>query len=485
MHDVPVAEPDTQAVRTDEPAVTASTGLIVLCCVGAFMAFLDSTIVNVAFPNIARSFATSDLSTLSWVLNAYNVVIAAFLMPAGRVADRLGRRRSFVVGLVVFTGASAVCGAAGSAGVLIGARVVQAVGAAILIPTSLALLMPMFSMAKRLVAITIWGAAAALAAGIGPSLGGMLAEDWSWRAVFLVNLPIGIVAAWAARLLTEQREPSGPRPDVLGAVLLGASLGLLALGLVKGPDWRWTSGTTLACLVGGAVLAGAVLVRSSRHPAPVVAIDLLRSRTAIGGNIGSLLFAVTFYATILNNILFLTSHWHWSVLRAGLATTPPPLATALVARPASRLAERFGDRVVVIAGCVIYVSGTLLLVWGAGKHPDFVTHWLPGAAVMGVGGGLVLPVLAGVALANVEPARLATAAAANAAFRQLGAVLGTALVVSILTAKATDPLAGAHSGWFLAIGFATSVIMLAAVSIRPSAAVKAGSAAGQVATGAG
>lgn len=468
MTDTPVAPAGPRGTAADASANRLSVGLVLLCCLGAFMAFLDSTIVNVAFPNIAKTYHGSDLPTLSWVLNGYNVVIAALLMPAGRVADRFGCRRSFVIGLLTFTVASAACGIANSAGVLIGARLVQAVGAAILIPTSLALLMPMFPMARRLVAITIWGAAAALAAGIGPALGGLLAEHWTWRAVFMANLPIGLVAVWAARNLTEQRERKGPAPDALGAVLLGGSLGLLALGLVKGPDWTWGSAATVGCLAGGAVLAVAVGLRSARHPAPVVELELLRSRHAVGGNIGTMLFSVTFYAVILNNILFLTGHWHWSLITAGLATTPPPLATVLVARPASRLAERFGERLVVISGCLIYVCGTLLLSWGGRRNPDFVAHWLPGAAVMGIGAGLVWPVLGAVALAGVEPARLATASAANAAFRQLGAVLGTALAVSLMTSAGNDALGGARHTWYLAIGFALAVAVLGAVTIRPA-----------------
>ena len=471
MADLPVAPGQTRDdAAGDPPAAKPSAKLVLLCCLGAFLAFLDSTIVNVAFPNITETFDGSDLPTLSWVLNGYNVVIAALLMPAGRVADRLGCRRSFVTGLATFTAASVLCGIAGSPAVLIGARLLQAAGAAILIPTSLALLMPMFPPARRLVAVSIWAAAAALAAGLGPGLGGLLAEHWTWRAVFLVNLPIGLLAVWAARYLPEQREQGGPRPDVPGAVLLGAALGLLALGLVKGPDWAWTSLATIGCLTAGALLAIAVVLRSARHPAPVIALDLLRNRNAAGGNIGSMLFSVTFYAVILNNILFLTTYWNWSLIEAGMATMVPPLATAVVARPASRLAERFGDRQTVIAGCLVYIGGTLLLFWGGGQDPDFVTHWLPGAAVMGTGAGLVWPVLGGVALSGVEPSRLATASAANAAFRQLGAVLGTALAVSLVTAAGADVLGGARNTWYLSMAFALAVAILAALTIRRSPA---------------
>ncbi|MFE9426736.1 MFS transporter [Kitasatospora sp. NPDC006697] len=465
MAELPVADAERPAADRAERSAGPSTALVLLCCLGAFMAFLDSTIVNVAFPGIERRFHGSDLPTLSWVLNGYNVVIAALLMPAGRAADRLGCRRSFVLGLVVFTAASAVCGAAGSVELLIAARLVQAVGAAVLVPTSLALLMPMFPMARRMVAITIWGAAAALAAGIGPGLGGLLTEHWSWRAVFWVNLPIGALAVRASRRLSEQRDRGGPRPDLLGTALLAAGLGLLALGLVKGHDWAWSSGRTVGCLAAGALLVAVVLRLSAKHPAPVVALDLLRSRSALAGNLGSMLFAVTFYAVILNNILFLNNAWHWSLLTAGLATTPPPIATALVARPAVRVAERLGDRVTVVAGCLVYCAGTLLLSWGGGRPPDFLAHWLPGAAVMGLGAGLVWPVLGNVAMAGVEPERLATASAANAAFRQLGAVLGTALAVSIVSSAGRNLLHGARDTWVLAICFAAAVAVLVSVAL--------------------
>jgi NTE family protein len=464
MKDVTVIPADVHTPVRSTPARTRAL-LVVLCCLGAFMAFLDSTIVNIAFPDIEKSFSGSDLSSLSWVLNGYHVVIAAFLLPAGRAADRLGHRRAFAVGLATFTVASGVCGVASSAPLLIAARLVQAAGAAVLVPTSLALLLPLFPMHRRLAGITTWGAAAALAAGIGPSLGGLLVQDFSWRAVFLVNLPVGVVAIWGSRRLGEQREPGGPSPDVPGAVLLAGGLGLVALGLVKANDWHWGDPRTVACLAVGVALTAAVTLRSARHPAPVIALDLLLSRSSIGGNLGTMLFAVSFFGAILNNVLFLTHQWHWSVLDAGLAMTPAPLLTAVLARPASRLAERLGNRVVVTTGCAFYVAGTLLLAWGAGQRPDFVTHWLPGTACVGIGIGMVFPILAGAALADVTLARLASATAANAAFRQLGAVLGTTLVVSILDSTAT-PLTAARDAWYVVVGFAVAVAVLALASLR-------------------
>ena len=429
-----------------------SAWLVALCCLGAFMAFLDATIVNVAFPDMVAAFPGDALSSLSWVLNGYNVVVAAFLLPAGRLADRLGCRRAFMTGLAIFTLASVACGIANSAWLLVGARLVQAAGAAILVPTSLALLLALFPAHRRLPAVTIWAASAAIAAGVGPTVGGLLVQDWSWRAVFLVNVPIGIAAVWGSRYLREQRERSGPTPDILGAVLLAVSLGLVSLGLVKANDWNWVSVRTIGCLAAGVLMLALVVLRSGRHPAPVITLGLLRSRDILGGNLGSLLYSVGYFGMILNNVLFLTGQWHFSVLQAGLCLTPGPMFTALVARPASRLAERFGSSSVTFVGCLLAAGGTGYLMWGAGHAPNFLAYWLPGGAICGVGAGMALPILGLAALTGVPLAELGTASAANSAFRQLGAVLGTALTVSTLAAV-TDPLGGSRASWWIEAGF--------------------------------
>jgi NTE family protein len=373
-----------------------------------------------------------------------------------------------MMGLAIFTAASVACGLANSAGLLIGARLVQAVGAAILVPTSLALLLPMFPTHRRLHAVTVWAASAAIAAGVGPTLGGVLTQDWSWRAVFLVNVPIGIMAVVGSRYLTEQRDRTGPTPDVLGAALLASSLGLVALGLVKANDWGWVNVRTIGCLVGGVVVLIVVIMRSRRHPAPVIALGMLRSRIVLGGNIGSLLFSVGYFGLILNNVLFLTGQWHFSVLQSGLALTPGPLCTAALARPAARLAERIGSRVVSAAGCLVSAGGVAYLVWGAGHSPDFVAYWLPGVAAIGIGAGMALPILASVSLTGVDTADLGTASAANSAFRQLGAVLGTALTVSLL-ASVVDPLGGSRAVWWVVIGFLTAAAVVAVALLRQEA----------------
>jgi MFS family permease len=210
--------------------------VLLVTSVAVFMSFLDVTIVNIAFPDIRASFGDASLAGLSWILSAYNIVFAALLVPAGRLADRVGRKRTFVAGVVTFLAASVAAGLAPSVEVLVGARVVQAAGAAALVPTSLALLLPEFPLAQRATATGIWGATGAVAAAVGPSLGGMLVDAAGWRWVFFVNLAIGLPALVPARrLLRETREPSGgPLPDGAGVALLIAGVGLLALGIVKG-----------------------------------------------------------------------------------------------------------------------------------------------------------------------------------------------------------------------------------------------------------
>src|SRR5262245_43106143 len=237
--------------------------VLLVTAVAVFMSFLDVTIVNIAFPDIADSFPDSSLSQLSWILNAYAIVFAAALVPAGRLADRFGRRRFFFLGLAVFLAASVACAAAGSVEVLIGARAVQALGAAMLVPASLGLLLPEFPLERRATPTARRAATGAVAAAAGPSLGGVLVEWQGWRAVFCVNLLIGLPALVPARrILRESREPQTSFPDALGALLLALGVGSLALAIVQGPNWGWDSARVLGAFAAAAALLASFIVRS-------------------------------------------------------------------------------------------------------------------------------------------------------------------------------------------------------------------------------
>ena len=291
--------------------------VLTVVSVATFMASLDLFIVNIAFPDISRAFEGTSVAAMSWVLNAYAIVFAALLVPAGRMADRIGRKRAFVGGIVVFVIGSALCGIANSVGLLIGARVIQAAGGAVLLPTSLALLLPEFAPAERPKAISIWAAVGAVAAAAGPPIGGLLVEA-SWRLVFLVNVPVGLAAVYfSLRVLRESSDPDHTRPDLLGTVLFAASIGLLALGLVKAPDWGWGSAATLGAIAASGVGLGAFWMRCRTHPSPVVEPEMLRVRSFALAGVASLLFSTAFAAMLLAGVLFMTGVWGFSVLKAG------------------------------------------------------------------------------------------------------------------------------------------------------------------------
>lgn len=418
--------------------------VLAVTAVAVFMGFLDVTIVNVAFPDIQAQFGDASRADLSWVLNAYNIVFAALLVPAGRLADVLGRRRMFFVGVSVFLVASVLCGLAPNVGWLVGARVLQAVGGAILVPTSLSLLLPEFPPARRATAVSLWSATGAVAAALGPSLGGVLVDAFDWRWVFFVNVPIGLAALLPARrLLRESREPGGVLPDALGTGLLIAGVAVLALAIVKGEEWGWGSTRVLVAVAAAAVLLVAVVVRSLRHPAPVIDTTLFRTRSFAVANAGMFSFSLAFYALLLANILFMTGVWGYSILHAGFAVTPGPIMAALAAPIGGLLSDRYGQRVVALPGALLFAAGCALFATGLGASPSYWPDFLVPTLLTGTGVGLSFAAWGSAAVAELPAARFATGSAVLACLRQIGAVLGIAGLVAVLgAAPAGEPLAG-------------------------------------------
>jgi EmrB/QacA subfamily drug resistance transporter len=430
---------------------------IVTACAGGFLAFLDTTIVNTAFPDIAASFPSASPASLSWVLDAYFIVIAALLVPAGGVADRLGRKRVFLAGICLFVAASVACAAAPTWEALVVARVVQGAGAAISVPVSLALILPEYPVHRRAAAVGTWGASAALAAALGPSLGGLLADAADWRWVFLVNLPLGLAIFLMGRrwMVESVDEDATGLPDLPGALLAIAGLGLLALAIVQGGEWGWVSPQTIGTAAAALLLLTLTAARCLSHPRPVVDPALLRIRSFTRANVGTLFLGMGFFSTILGNILFLTSIWGYEILTAGLAVVPGAVASAVVAAPAGRLADRYGHRAVIVPGCLLYVAG-ILVVRTAGTEPDFLGIWLPAMILNGTGLGMAFPALGAAALTDVPAARFASATAVSAAFRQFGGVLGTAGLFAVVGAPATlaAALDAAHDAYLLSAGWA-------------------------------
>lgn len=419
-------------------------------CSAMFMAGLDLFIVNLAFPRIGREFQGTSLTMLSWVLTAYAIVYAALLVPAGRFADRAGRKRSFLIGLSVFTVSSLACAAAPSVGFLIAGRVVQAAGAGLLVPPSLGLLLPEFPPQRRQAAVGLWASAASGAAAAGPPLGGLLTQV-NWRLVFLVNVPVGLAALVAGRrILCEMREAGGPQPDGPGAAALACCVSVLALAITQGPAWGWTSGRDLGAFTAAAALGAMLARRSLRHPAPVIEAAMLRVRSFAVACLAALVFFLGFGAFLLSSVLFLTGVWHASELMAGLMLAPAPLTATLISARTSGLVQRLGHARAGALGAVLVAAANGWFLLRVGTAPHYAAELLPGLVTGGAGVGLVIPSLTGASTMTLPAARFATGTAVISMTRQIGMVLGVAILTAIFGASTADvSLSTVRDGWAL------------------------------------
>ena len=452
------------AQRPPVPALGRHAGAVLtLTSAVVFMVFLDATIVNVAFETISRDLHAG-ASRLAWVLNAYSLAFAAMLIPAGRLADRYGRKRVFLLGVAGFTAFSALCGFAPDPNVLIAGRALQGLFAALVVPTALALLLPEVPPARRPVAVATQAAMGAAAAAVGPTTGALLIEYGNWRWVFLVNVPIGVLVGLAGRwLLRESRDPdSHGLPDPAGALLVAVIPALLSFAVIQGPSWGWGDPWVITGFGLAALLVPVLGWRSATARRPALDLALLRIRPFRLINAASLLFATAFYGMLLANIVFLQAVWHYSVLRAALASAPGPIMVAVLARLAGRLAGRIGFRPVLLAGAACWALAAAAFARAIGPSAHWTTHWLPPALLTGVAIGLTLPVQSGAAVASLPPTRFGLGSAINASFRQLGAVLGVSLFVALIGDTRTATTADYHRIWWIlgAIGLASGLILL-------------------------
>ncbi|HTU71912.1 MAG TPA: MFS transporter [Trebonia sp.] len=457
-----------------EPAVQRSPRLILMILsLAGFMGALDLFIVNVAFDQIAQGFGGSSTANVSWVLNGYAIIFAALLVPLGRLSDKIGRKNMFLAGLAVFTLASAACAAAPGLWWLVGFRLVQAAGAAALTPTSLGLLIASAAPGKRMLYVRVWSTVSTVAAAAGPVLGGLLVTA-SWRWVFLVNLPVGIIAYIAAhRVVPDSRDAAVTKiPDLTGAALLTVGVGALALAIVKGGDWGWGSGTTIASFVVAAVLLAWFAWRAEHHPVPVVDPALYRVRTFAAANIALLAFSLGLAAYLLMIILWLQNVWHWSTLATGFGVAPGPAMVPVIAVLTQRLSGKVQAGILTCAGCALFGAAAVLNLALLGAHgSSYPAHLLPAQLVAGLGIGLALPTLMGAATAGLPPHRASTGSGVVNMTRQIGYVLGVAIVVALLgtpVSYAAAHSAFGHGWWMIAV-----VELVAAVAclglLRPRA----------------
>ncbi len=436
-------------------ADASPTLVMVIVCAGVVLASLDLFIVNVALPDIARDLHTRSLSSLSWVLNAYAIVYAAMLVLLGRLSESHRRENGFLLGVGLFTVASAACGLAGDLTMLVVFRILQAIGAALLTPTSLSLVLATTAPERRHNAVRTWTAIGGLAAALGPVVGGLLVAA-SWRWVFLVNVPIGIAAVLVGwRRLPRVAGHPVPRPDALGAVLVTVGVAALTLGLVKGNDWGWGSTATIVSLTGAVIALALFTLHCARHHNPLIDGALFKVRTFSGSSLVALVFSVAFGAMLLSIVLWDQNVWGWSALQTGLAVAPGPLMVPLFSfLVAGRLIARFGPGPVIGAGATVYAAGVAWWALAVGVHPDYAGEMLGGMLLTGVGVGLTLPTFMATGASSLPAHAFATGSAVVNMLRQVGLAVGVAVLVAVLGTPGSPAgeLSAFRHGWEVIAG---------------------------------
>ena len=397
---------------------------LVAVCLATFMLLLDVTIVNVALPVIQRDLGSS-FSDLQWVVDAYALTLAAMLLTAGSIADLIGRRRVFVVGIGVFTAASLLCGLAPDPLLLNLARGLQGIGAAMMFACALALLASAYQGRDRGTAFGIWGATTGAAVAVGPLAGGLLTEGIGWEAIFFVNIPLGVgLIALTERTVRESRAPAGGRVDVPGVVTFSLALFLLVFALIRSNEEGWGSTPIVSMLGGAALLLVAFIAVERRSAHPMFDLSLFRKPAFVGASIAAFVLSASMFAMFLYLTLHIQNQLGHSALETGLRFLPTTLLSFLVAPIAGKLAERLGIRWFVGVGLVLVAAG-LLMMTGLSAGDDW-TALLAGLALTGVGIGMVNPPLATAAVGVVEPARAGMASGINSTFRQVGIATGIA-----------------------------------------------------------
>ncbi|MFF0090339.1 MFS transporter [Streptomyces canus] len=435
--------------------------MLVVTCLGQFMVLLDNTIVGAALPDMQHRLDTG-LTGLQWIVDAYVLLVAMLLLSGGVFADRFGRKRVYLSGVAVFTAASVLCSIAPSVGWLVAGRVLQGVGAAALSPASLALLVAAHpAPQERVRAIGLWAGLSGIGLAAGPVAGGVLSQAFGWPAIFLVNVPIGVVLLVAGRrVLAESRNPDARALDIPGTILSVLGVGTLAYALIEGGSRGWTSPVILGGFAAAAALLAAFVAVERRHPAPMLPPGLFRRRLFTVSN--SAMTVVGF--ALMGSSFFFSQFFVYvqgsSILRAGLQTLPTTLAMVVVSPFAGRLAARYGYRSVVTGGLALAGLGLLAL---GGVHADTGyanVSWR--LATVGVGFALTMSPLTGAAIQAVDPQEGGLASGISSTTRQIGAVLGVAVLGAVVRARQSGG-ASFEAGLDSAFAVAGAVTLAAAV----------------------
>jgi len=414
-------------------------------CLALFMVMLDNTVVNVALPSIQRDLGTS-ISGLEWIVNGYTLSFAVLLATGGRIGDIFGRRKAFVFGVVVFTISSATAGFAPDDISLVASRVLQGVGAAFMMPGTLSIITDVFPPSERGKAIGTWAGVSALALAVGPVLGGFLTEHVSWRAIFYINLPVGILAVLAALFVVrESRDTTvGRQVDYLGVGLLTVSLTALVLGLIEGNSWGWESTAVIALWIVAAVFLVAFVYAERKVVAPIIEFSLFNSRNFIGAVTTAFIISFAMMGVFFFLALYMQNVLGYSALGAGVRFLPTTLVIMVLSPLAGRLSDRIGPRIPIVAGMALIT----LALWMFSRTTvgDTFSAILPGFLVLGAGIGLTMSPMSTAAMNAVSKTKAGIASGVLSMFRMIGGTFGVAALGALFQSEAKDRLAETLAG---------------------------------------
>ena len=433
---------------------------------GLFMIMLDNTVVNVALPSMAQDLGVG-LSELEWIVTGYALTFASLMLTGGKLADLLGRRLIFVVGLVIFTASSLACGLAESGEFLIGARIVQGAGAALMNPATLSIIAATFPPRQRGMAIGIWAGVSALALAIGPLVGGLLTDhlDWSW--IFFVNVPVGIVAIVASFVLIPESkdESAEQRLDLPGLLTSGIGLFALTYGLIEANTYGWTSGRIVGAFVVAVVMLVAFVLLETHQRLPMLDLSLFRNRTFAGANLAVLLVALAMFGVFFFVSLYMQGILGYSAVKAGAAFLPMTILIILIAPIAGKTSDRVGSRSLMTVGMLL-VAAQLLWFSRQDENSSY-TDLLPALVVGGMGMALVMTPSAAAAVRSLPVDKSGVGSAVLNAFRQVGGSLGIALIGAIMAHEVgglRGPEVFRDPDRFVD-GFSTSLMVAAAIAL--------------------
>jgi len=451
----------TPRATAAESKVNSPWPTFAVCAIASYITTLDLSIVNIAFFEIGESFPNDPKSTISWVVTAYAILFGSLLVVSGRLADQFGRKKFFIAGTSIFLCGSLVCALASSMSLLIVGRAIQGVGGAMMTPASMGLLLGSFPPEKRGQVVAWIGSIGALGVASGPTLGAFFISSFGWRSAFWINVPICLVTVVIAlRVIRESPRLAGARPDLAAAFVFTMAVASLVWGISRAETRGWTSSSVLQLFAASIFFGGIVAWRSTHHSDPLLPPELFKERTFTAANISTFLFAAAFSGNILNNVLFLRTIWNFNATKAGWFSVLAPITAAIVSVFIGRHMSRIGYRKLLLTGPIIIaatVTGSVLLL---SANPQPWLPWTPLMFVLGVGLGSTFPPLSASAVLHLPPHRFALGGAINNTFRQIGAAVGVAIVVTVQSSS--EGINGFRNGWHVAIVFA---LLAAAVSL--------------------